>query len=257
MKENEILKKLSEPLAIEDIDFRVQSINKGGFATILAYKNARVDMKRLDEVCGVYWQDKYELIDGQLFCSIGVKINNEWIWRQDVGTESMTEKTKGRASDAYKRSGFRWGIGRELYYYPLIQVKLNPDEFEIFNGKAKQTWNLKLKDWVWDVEFEDKKVVSLTAKDEKGVLRFNFPNKTKIQQPDLTKNTQSITTPQKTTTSQKPWLNITDQSKKFTKEWVNITKAINEKRISSVKDVRKYYAVSKNVETRINQLLNF
>jgi hypothetical protein len=42
--------KLSEPLPISSIDFRVQSINKGGYATILAYKDARVDMNRLDTV---------------------------------------------------------------------------------------------------------------------------------------------------------------------------------------------------------------
>ena len=53
--------KLNTPLTAEEIDFRVQSINKGGYATILAYKDARVDMKRLDDVFGVeYWQKKYE-----------------------------------------------------------------------------------------------------------------------------------------------------------------------------------------------------
>lgn len=45
------LDKLKEPLNISDIDFRVQSINKGGYTTILAYKDARVDMNRLDTVC--------------------------------------------------------------------------------------------------------------------------------------------------------------------------------------------------------------
>ena len=39
------LNNLSKPLEIQDIDFRVQSINKGGYATILAYKDARVDIK--------------------------------------------------------------------------------------------------------------------------------------------------------------------------------------------------------------------
>jgi hypothetical protein len=44
------IKELSRPLQITDVDFRVQSINNGGYATILAYKDARVDMNRLDEV---------------------------------------------------------------------------------------------------------------------------------------------------------------------------------------------------------------
>ena len=37
---------LSTPLEIHQIDFRVQSINRGGYATILAYKDARVDMPK-------------------------------------------------------------------------------------------------------------------------------------------------------------------------------------------------------------------
>ena len=61
--------KLNTPLTIEEIDFRVQSINKGGYATILAYKDARVDMNRLDAVYGVgYWQRKHEVINGKEFC---------------------------------------------------------------------------------------------------------------------------------------------------------------------------------------------
>ena len=44
------IKRLSEPLPISSIDFRIQSINNGKYATILAYKDARVDMQRLDEV---------------------------------------------------------------------------------------------------------------------------------------------------------------------------------------------------------------
>ena len=54
------LKDLSNPLPIESVDFRIQSINKGGYATILAYKDARVDMNILDRVCGVEnWQREH------------------------------------------------------------------------------------------------------------------------------------------------------------------------------------------------------
>ena len=126
--------KLNTPLTIEEIDFRVQSVNKGGYATILAYKDARVDMNRLDSVYGVDgWQKKYDLINGNLFCSVGIfsDKSKEWIWKQDVGTESNTEKTKGEASDAFKRACFNLGIGRELYDYPIIQVKLLDNEFEL------------------------------------------------------------------------------------------------------------------------------
>lgn len=174
--------KLNTPLTINEIDFRIQSINLGGYATILAYKDARVDMNRLDAVYGVeYWQKRYDIINGNLFCSIGIynKEIKEWIWKQDVGTESMTEKEKGQASDAFKRACFNIGIGRELYDYPVIQVKLNANEFSVteYNSKksAKQTYELKLKEWVWFSQFkEDGKLNYLAAKDEKGTLRFTF-----------------------------------------------------------------------------------
>ncbi len=52
------------------------------------------------------------------------------------------------------------------------------------------------------------------------------------------------------------WLNIVDRDKNVTKEWVNVSKAISEGRITHVNDVKKYYKVSKEVEARINELLN-
>lgn len=166
---------LNTPLEITEIDFRVQSINKGGYATILAYKDARVDMNRLDAVCGIYgWQKKYEIIDGKLFCSVGILHPElkDWIWKQDVGTESMTEKEKGEASDAFKRACFNLGIGRELYDYPLIQVKLEDSEFD--KATNRPTFNFKLKQWIWFSQFTNGKLNYLACKDDKGKLRFQF-----------------------------------------------------------------------------------
>lgn len=167
--------KLNTPLSIQEIDFRVQSINKGGYATILAYKDARVDMNRLDAVYGVgYWQKKYDLINNNLFCSVGVynKELSQWVWLQDVGTESMAEKEKGQASDAFKRACFNLGIGRELYDYPVIQVKLLDNEFD--KNTNKPTWDFKLKEWVWFSQFEDNKLTYLGAKDQNGKARFQW-----------------------------------------------------------------------------------
>lgn len=171
------LSELSNPLSIEYIDFRIQSINKGGYATILAYKDARVDMKILDEVCGVgFWQKKYEIVNDNLFCSVGVYNSElkEWIWKQDVGTESNTEKEKGQASDAFKRACFNLGIGRELYDYPTISIKLNEDEWEMKNDRPVAKFGLKLKEWKWFSQFTDKRLTYLACKDQRGKLRFSY-----------------------------------------------------------------------------------
>jgi hypothetical protein len=176
----EEIKKLNTPLSIEEIDFRIQSINNGGYATILAYKDARVDMQRLDDVYGAeLWQKKYEVVGGNLFCSVGIYSVDlkQWVWKQDVGTESNTEKEKGQASDAFKRACFNLGIGRELYDYPMISVKLFPDEFQEVNGRKKQSWGLKLKEWRWNSKFEKGKLVYLGAIDNNNKLRFEYKKK--------------------------------------------------------------------------------
>jgi hypothetical protein len=170
------LNKLKEPLKIKDIDFRVQSINKGGYATILAYKDARVDMNRLDEVCSpLNWKREHTRDNANCIVSIYDADKKEWIGKEDTGAESFTEKEKGLASDSFKRACFNWGIGRELYDYPVIQVKLLPEEFDKEKGKA--TWNFKLREWVWGSEFKDGFLIKLAAKDQDGTLRFFWENK--------------------------------------------------------------------------------
>ena len=59
-----------------------------------------------------------------MYGGIGIynKELNQWLWRWDCGTESKTEAQKGEASDCFKRAGFKWGIGIELYSAPFIWV---------------------------------------------------------------------------------------------------------------------------------------
>jgi hypothetical protein len=167
--------KLNDPLKISEVDFRVQSINKGGYATILVYKDARVDMQRLDDVVGIYnWKREHTRDNKNCIISLWDEKKSQWISKEDTGTESMTEKDKGLASDSFKRAGFNWGIGRELYDYPLIKVKLNSNEWELKNDRPKQTWDLKLREWKWYSEFTDNKLTYLGVKDENGKVRFTY-----------------------------------------------------------------------------------
>lgn len=169
------IKKLSEPLSVDQIEFRVQSINKGGYATILAYKDARVDQQRLDDVVGpLNWKREHTRDNHNCVISIWCDDKKQWVSKEDTGTESAAEKEKGLASDSFKRAAFNWGIGRELYDYPLIQVKLNQDEFTVEGNKAKQTWNLKLKEWKWFTQFHEGKILRVGARDNHGKVRFDW-----------------------------------------------------------------------------------
>lgn len=167
------LKELSKPLAINQIDFRVQSINKGGYATILAYKDARVDMQRLDEVCGpLNWKREHCRENHNCIVSIWDAEKNQWVSKEDTGTESYSDAQKGLASDSFKRACFNWGIGRELYDYPVISVKLRDDEWQLDNGKPRATWGLKLREWEWYAEFEGNQLSFLACKDDQGKVRW-------------------------------------------------------------------------------------
>lgn len=127
-------------LRADEIDCRVAQIYKNGSCSLLLYKDARCDMNILDETVGPEnWQREHVLIDGQLFCRVGIREVEDgyvsgFVWKEDVGTESYTEAEKGRASDAFKRACVNWGIGRELYTAPKIVAPCNVKEQ---NGKLK------------------------------------------------------------------------------------------------------------------------
>ena len=107
-----MLEKLKEVMPCK---WRVQSI-RGIKASCIPYIDARQVMDILDAVVGAEnWQTKFENIDNKLFCGIGIKFESAWVWKYDTGTESNIEKEKGEVSDAIKRAGVQWGIGRFLY----------------------------------------------------------------------------------------------------------------------------------------------
>lgn len=111
-------------LRADEIECRIGTISEKGISLLL-YKDARADMKILDEVFGpMNWQRKHEVIGGSLYCTVSVWDDGkkQWISKMDVGTESHTEKEKGQASDSFKRACVSLGIGRELYTAPFIWV---------------------------------------------------------------------------------------------------------------------------------------
>lgn len=109
--------KLSSPFPPNLISWRVGSTTqdkKRGMA--LAYIDARDVMERLDTVCGPGgWQCRYPHANGKTVCEIGIRVDNEWVWKADGAGDTDVEKEKGALSDAFKRAAVRWGIGRYLY----------------------------------------------------------------------------------------------------------------------------------------------
>lgn len=165
-------------LDADEVECRVSQCSDKG-VSLLLYKDARTDMKLLDETFGQQsWQCDYKSIDGKLCCGIGVKFDSEWVWKWDTGTESNMEAQKGEFSDAFKRAGFKWGIGRELYTAPRIWV--GSDKCRIVDGRngKKQCYDLFS---VTDMSVEDGRIVGLTIANmsKRGAVVFRMPNQSK------------------------------------------------------------------------------
>ena len=156
-------------LRADEIDARIAQIKPKG-VTLLLYKDARCDMNILDETFGAFgWERNHEVIDGRLYCTVKIKDpdSGEWISKQDVGTESYTEKEKGQASDSFKRACFNWGIGRELYTAPFIWV--NADKVNIENGKTYDKFSVD------KIEYYKNKIVILVIRNiTKGCIAFTW-----------------------------------------------------------------------------------
>lgn len=127
--------------------WKVQTASQYGCQCV-AYVDSRQVQDKLDNVVGpANWQDKYYTIDGQLYCSIGIydADKKDWVWKTDCGTESMTEKEKGQASDAFKRAAVKWGVGRFLYSLKIQKVaavKNSRGKYEPADNNGKKIWDL-------------------------------------------------------------------------------------------------------------------
>ena len=183
-------------LKASEIDCRIQSIgqNKTGAVgtTILLYKDARVDMNILDETVGAMnWQREHSVVNGNLYCTISIwdEVKEQWISKSDVGTNSNTEKEKGQASDSFKRAGFNWGIGRELYSAPFVYIQLDKSEYIERNGKLTSNAKFKVKDIAYD---ENRNIVRLVVVDSKGKVRYTFGENTQQQTQETVYNWQTL-----------------------------------------------------------------
>lgn len=164
-------------LQASEIECRVATVNKKG-CSLLLYKDSRCDMNLLDETVGAMnWQRKHCRENHNCIISIWDENKLQWIEKEDTGTESYTEAEKGLASDSFKRAGFNWGIGRELYTAPFIWVNLN--ETEMYQKEGKYKVSPKTKFSVKDIKIEDKKIIELSIIDGNNNIRYSFPTKNK------------------------------------------------------------------------------
>jgi hypothetical protein len=120
-----IANELKKPFPVNKIHWRVGATTKDKSKGIaLAYIDARDVMQRLDEAAEFDgWTCRYPFPG---CCEIGIKVNGNWLSRSNGAGETNVEGEKGQYSDAFKRAGVMWGIGRYLYALPNVWVPIKP-----------------------------------------------------------------------------------------------------------------------------------
>src|SRR4051794_20939699 len=108
------LSKLSEPFHSKDLEWRIMQagITKQGspWAKIVPYIQARAIIDRLNEVVGPQnWQNSNEITDKGILTTILIKINGEWVGKQDGSEFTEIEPFKGGISGGLKRAAVLWG----------------------------------------------------------------------------------------------------------------------------------------------------
>lgn len=117
--QEEFFKSLCAPFPPE----QVRSIAKSG--RTLSYITSRMLFNRLDDVAGPDgWFPTYRMNADGLTCALNIKVpvaDGEFLWmfKEDgggfAGMSSDEDNEKSGYSDAVKRAGACWGIGRYLY----------------------------------------------------------------------------------------------------------------------------------------------
>ena len=137
---------------------------------LLIYKTSRTDMSLLDETVGTEnWVVQYKREGDTLLCGIGIysEKHKAFIYKWAAGSETSYEATKGEQSDALKRSGFVWNIGRALYSAPRIVVTPKNEYTQYY---------------VDEIGYDDKdRINNLRIVDDNGTVVFNMVDGKKVQ----------------------------------------------------------------------------
>lgn len=140
-----LAERLAEPFASQEVKWKAQVV-RSNRALAVAYIDARAVEDRLDAIFGVDgWQDAYHpLPNGNVVCKLRVRINNDWIEKSDVGSQSDQpdegDRTKSAFSDALKRTAVKLGIGRYLYRLPQQWVEYDPNTRKLLNTPRLPGW---------------------------------------------------------------------------------------------------------------------
>lgn len=145
----ELHKRLSEPFAAADVEWRVtKTRNSNSEGLAVPFIDSRAIQNRLDDVVGpFFWRTrfipwhqyipkpgKYEDPNGAQKAPVSSQLcglsiydaeRKEWVEKVDGAENTDIEAIKGGISDSFKRAAVLWSIGRYLYEIPARWASLD------------------------------------------------------------------------------------------------------------------------------------
>lgn len=108
---------LSQPFAPESIEWKPGSTTKDKSKCLaMAFGDTRAYQDRLDDVCGLNWSVRYQVISPKaVLCELTV----DGVTRSATGEDDDLMSTEARA---FKRACAMFGLGRYLYDLPAVWV---------------------------------------------------------------------------------------------------------------------------------------
>lgn len=117
-----VWQELQSTLPESAVEWRVQKSGMSGdrpWARVVPYPDARWLMDRLDQVLGPHnWRTDFIAGPaGGVICSLALRVDGEWIAKEDGAENTKIESVKGGLTDAFKRVCVQWNVGgiRSLY----------------------------------------------------------------------------------------------------------------------------------------------
>jgi hypothetical protein len=155
-KLTERLELLKKPFKPDEVQWRITATLNEPRGLAVPYLDSRAIQNRLDEVIGrENWQNSYTvqpMIKDNAFIStisIFCEERGEWISKSNGAGSSNIEPIKGGLSDAFKRAASMWNIGRYLYEFSGVWVKLTDNRKAIDKAeypRLEQVYVAKVKE---------------------------------------------------------------------------------------------------------------
>lgn len=160
---DDLMKKLTAPFPVAHLRWRMgnrpHQVGREWRVRLLAYIEKSHVERRLDEVFGpMGWENSYRTEGVRCTCIIAATIGNGWTSKEDGSdvtdylADAKDMRAKGKPpvdpvkavySDAFKRAGMKWGIGRYLNALKLGEVILQSGWGQAagaINTKAGDQW---------------------------------------------------------------------------------------------------------------------